>query len=203
MKTIRIASLSLLTLLLIPSCYWDIDYTVVGTGDVEQMEVDVSEFSGVSVTGTCDVDIVTGEPQKVVLSAQRQVLDVMTYRVRDGVLQIGYKSGYNVKTDSKISADIVVPALDYAGISGAADYTISGERQPVLDIYIEGTGDVNAFDMEVDDCTIRISGAGNCEVRVNNSLDIQVSGVGNVYYIGNPELTSDISGVGNVVAVND
>ena len=203
MKAIRILSVASLSMLLVTSCYLDIDYTVVGTGDVESMEVEVSEFTGVSVTGTCDVNIVIGEPQKVELSAQRQVLDVMTCRVRDGILQIGFKPGYDVNTDRKISADIVVPALDYVGVSGAADFTISGEKQPVLDIYIEGTGNVSAFDMEVDDCTIRISGAGNCEVRVNNSLDVQVSGIGNVYYIGSPELSTDISGVGNVIAVND
>jgi len=61
---------------------------------------------------------------------------------------------------------------------------------------------VNAFDMEVKDCTIRISGVGNCEVNVSDNLDVIVSGVGNVSYMGQPALISDISGVGNVNPVS-
>jgi hypothetical protein len=203
MKAIRVAALSVTALLLATSCSWEPGHTVVGSGDVETVEVAVPAFSGVSVTGTCDVGIQTGETRKVELSAQQQVLDVMTCEVRNGILQIGFRHGFDVHTDKEISADIVVPALDYAGVTGAADFSISGSTQPALDICIEGTGDVSAFDMEVDDCTIRISGAGNCEVRVNSSLDIQISGVGNVYYIGSPALSSDISGVGNVIAVSN
>jgi hypothetical protein len=203
MKAIRTAALSATALLLATSCIWQPGDTVIGSGEVETMEVAVSEFSGVSVTGSCDVDIRTGESQKVELSAQQQVLDVMTCEVRSGILQIGFRPGFDVHTEKEISADIVVPALDYAGVTGAADFSISGAGQPALDICIEGTGDVSAFDMEVDDCTIRISGAGNCEVRVNRSLYVQISGVGNIYYTGSPALSSDISGVGNVIAVNN
>jgi hypothetical protein len=53
------------------------------------------------------------------------------------------------------------------------------------------------------DCTIRISGSGNCEVNVVNNLFVQVSGVGDIFYKGSPTLTSDISGVGNITAVGD
>ena len=86
-------------------------------------------------------------------------------------------------------------------MTGAGDFKLDGARQEFLDIYITGTGDVNAFDMEVDDCRVSISGAGMCELNVIESLDVQISGVGNIFYTGHPSLTSDISGVGNVTAV--
>ncbi len=47
-----------------------------------------------------------------------------------------------------------------------------------------------------------ISGVGNCEVRVNNSLYVTISGVGFVHYKGNPTVQSNISGVGNVIDDN-
>jgi len=202
MKTIRIFSLTIITLLFITSCDWYSPQTVVGSGDVESMEVLVPEFTGVSVTGTCNVDIQIGETQYVKLSAQPQVLDVMTYEVRNGILQIGYKPGVTVNSNKDISADIVIPEVSYVAVTGAGDFELSGSEQEILDIDITGTGNVNAFDMEVDECTIRISGAGNCEVNVGNSLDVYVSGVGNIFYKGNPTLSSDISGVGNVTDVN-
>jgi hypothetical protein len=123
--------------------------------------------------------------------------------VKNGILNIGFRPEYTIHTDKEISADIVVPSLNFVGITGAGDYKILGEKQPALDIYITGTGNIHAFDMEVDDCTIRITGTGDCEVNVNRSLDVQISGVGNIFYMGHPTLTSDISGVGNVTGVSN
>ncbi len=202
MKTIKILSIALFFALLISSCDWHNSDTVIGSGDVESMEVMVPEFTGVSVTGTCDVDIQIGETQYVQFSAQSQVLDVMTYKVRNGILEIGFEHGVSVNTRKDISARIVIPELSYIAVTGSGDFDLNGEKQEILDIYITGSGNVNAFGMEVDNCGIRISGAGNCKVFVTNSLDVQVSGVGNIFYQGTPSLSSEISGVGNVTGVN-
>jgi hypothetical protein len=203
MKTKKILFLTLIASVFLFSCDWHGTRTVNGTGDVESMEISVPEFTGVSVTGECNVDIVIGEAQQVELSAQSEVLDVMTYQVKDKILQIGFQKGTSVNTTREISADIVIPEASYVAITGAGKFEMEGSKQDNLHIYITGAGDVHAFDMEVENCLIQITGTGNCEVFVNNSLDVQVSGVGNVYYKGSPTLTSDISGVGNVRAVDD
>lgn len=173
--------------------------TINGSGAVESMEVEVPAFEGVTVTGTCNVDIEIGELQSVEFYAQPEVLDVLTYRVRDGILEIGFKDGYTVHTSEEIRAEITVPSLNYAGITGAADFEFAGAQQDVLDIYITGAGNVDAFDMQVKDCSIRISGTGNCEVHVIEHLDVSISGVGNIWYRGNPTVDTDISGVGNII----
>jgi len=202
MKPTGIITVTLLSTILITSCHWHTPHTVIGSGSVETMEVMVADFTGVSVTGTCDVEIEIGESRSVELSAQSQILDVMTYEVRSGILHIGFRPEYNINTSKDISAQIVIPELDFVAITGAGSFEISGEEQDFLDIYITGTGDVNALDMEVDECNIRIEGAGDCEVNVTESLDVQISGVGNVTYRGQPVLTYDISGVGNVTAIS-
>ena len=176
---------------------------VVGSGDVVSMEVEPGSFTGVSVTGECNVNIQIGEAEPVTLSAQQQVLDVMTYVVKNNILQIGFKQGVSVNTDKEIRADIVIPEASYVAVTGAGDFHLEGSDQESLDIYITGAGNVSAFDMKVDDCQIRISGTDNCEVSVEKSLYVQVSGVGNVFYKGSPSLSSDISGVGNISAVGN
>lgn len=198
MKSIRIIAISLISGLLLSSCDWLPDQTIVGTGDVETMEVSVPDFEGVSVTGTCNVDIVIGETQSILLHAQQEILNVMSYEVKNRILQIGFKPDYTVNTSKEISASIVIPKVSHVSITGAGDFMLAGTKQELLDIHITGTGNVSAFDLEVSDCTIRISGAGNCEVNVAESLDVLISGVGNVNYMGDPILTSDISGVGNI-----
>lgn len=203
MKAISIVTFTLMGLLGMTSCYWHSNQTVIGSGDVESMEVEVAAFTGVGVTGECDVEITTGDVQMVELSAQPQILDVMTYEVRNDILHIGFKPHVNVNSRKRISARIVIPEVDYISITGAGNFDLSGTVQSTLDIYITGTGDVDALDMEVADCNIRIEGAGNCKVNVSNSLDVEISGVGNVRYKGSPSLTTDISGVGNVTALSE
>ena len=202
MKSIRFIILAMVSGFLLTSCDWHPNQTVVGTGDIESMEVEVPDFEGVSVIGTCNVNIVTGETQSVELHAQQEILEVMTYKVIDHILHIGFKPDYTVNTSKEISASIVIPTVSHVSITGAGDFEPAGSKQEVLDIHITGTGNVSAFDMEVNDCTIRISGAGNCEVNVAANLDVVISGVGNVLYMGNPALTSEISGVGHVNPVS-
>jgi len=202
MKTHKLISLSIIFFLFITSCDWHDTHHVIGSGEVETMEVSLPDFTGVSVTGTCDVDIQIGDLQSVELTAQSQILDVMTYEVKDHILHIGFKHGITIKRSKEISAEIVIPEVSYIAVTGAGDFKLVGSRQESLDIFITGSGDVNAYDLEVEDCMVNISGAGKCELNVINNLDVQISGVGNIYYSGHPSLTSDISGVGNVTAVD-
>lgn len=202
MKNLNFLIIAFLAGLVLTGCDTIGNKTVYGSGDVESMEVDLPAFDEVNVTGTCNVDIQIGEPQSVVFYAQSEVLDVMSYEVSDGMLQIGFKKNYTVNTSEEIRAEITIPSISYTGITGAADFELAGEQQDALYIYITGSGNVEAFDMQVKDCNIRISGAGNCEVNVVDNLEVIISGVGNIWYMGNPTLSTDISGVGNVTAVD-
>ncbi len=192
-------ALALLAWILIAGCDGVGNQTIYGSGAVESMEVELPAFEGVSVTGTCNVEIEIGEPQAVEFYAQSEVLEVMTSKVNNGVLEIGFKNGYSVNTSEEIRAEITIPSVNYAGITGAADFEFSGAQQDVLDIYISGAGNVDAYDMPVNECTIRISGTGNCEVHVIDHLDVSISGVGNIWYRGNPTVDTDVSGVGNII----
>ena len=198
MKNLKNMVFALLAGIIFSGCDSIGNQTINGTGDVESMEVELPAFEGVNVTGTCNVDIQIGEPQSVEFYAQSEVLDVLTYKVSDGLLQIGFKPDYTVNTSEEIRAEITIPAVSFVGVTGAADFELSGAQQAVLDIYITGSGNVDGFDMVVNDCNIHISGAGNCEVHVIESLDVDISGVGNVWYRGNPTVTTDVSGVGNI-----
>ena len=162
------------------------------------MMVEMPGFTGISVIGSCDVDVLIGEPQRIELFAQQEILDVMTYKVVGGVLQISFDPDVTVETDKEIRAEITVPAISNVGVTGAGNYVLNGSKQENLNIYITGAGNVDAYGMNVDACTISISGVGDCKVWVNNTLDVNVSGVGNIFYKGDPEIDSNISGAGSI-----
>jgi hypothetical protein len=172
--------------------------TITGTGPLESMEVELPAFQGVSVTGICNVIVQIGETQSVVFHAQSEILDVLDYAVDDQTLEIGIQKGYSINTIADIRAEITIPGLEFIGVTGAGDFELSGTVQDRLDILITGLGNVEAYDMPVNTCNIRISGTSNCRVHVNEVLDVVISGVGNISYRGNPSVNSDISGVGNV-----
>ena len=187
-----------LAVMILSACESVFNHTVHGTGDVLSMEVELPAFDGVSVTGTCNVNVQIGDSQSVEFYAQSEILEVLTYEVDDGVLEIGIKRGYSVNTSKEIRAEITIPELQFAGITGTGDYTLAGAQQDRLDLYVTGVGDVHAYEMPVNTCNIRISGTANCRVHANEALDVIISGVGNIWYRGNPAINSDISGVGNL-----
>lgn len=100
-----------------------------------------------------------------------------------------------------INLEIFADVLD-TDISGSGNIIIAGETEQFL-TFISGSGNIFAFDMESNNCQVRISGSGNCEVLVNNQLDVQISGSGSVRYKGNPPIVnSTITGSGSVIPVN-
>ncbi len=84
-----------------------------------------------------------------------------------------------------------------SSISGSGDIKLSG-RANQLDIQTSGSGDVHAENLETVDCTVRISGAGDCRVHATGSLNVRVSGSGDVRYKGSPSVQLKVSGSGNV-----
>jgi hypothetical protein len=89
-------------------------------------------------------------------------------------------------------------------ISGSGTITNSGTMSTLRDqhIKISGSGSYRGFNHPSDYCSINIPGSGNCEVQVQQTLDVKISGSGNVYYKGYPTVTSDITGSGSVVDAN-
>ena len=69
----------------------------------------------------------------------------------------------------------------FTDISGSGNINLSGGTQN-HNINISGSGNVQAFDLESADCNITIPGSGNCEVSVDDNLDVVISGSGNVLY---------------------
>ena len=83
-------------------------------------------------------------------------------------------------------------------ISGSGDVELSGKAGEFKST-ISGSGGIDAFDLVIENCDVRISGSGSVRVEVTGSLDARISGSGSVYYEGDPEnVNSSTSGSGRV-----
>ena len=86
-------------------------------------------------------------------------------------------------------------------INGSGDLFLSGSTLRHL-IDINGSGDVFAFQTPTSESTIRITGSGDCEVRVSDQLNVTIRGSGNVRYKGNPSVSANITGSGRLTNDN-
>ena len=99
------------------------------------------------------------------------------------------------------SGDIVldVTATEItSGISGSGNIDLTGKTSD-HNFKISGSGKINALDLETENCSVQISGAGDAKVNVSKKLDVKVSGSGSIRYTGDPaRVNTNVSGSGSV-----
>ena len=76
-------------------------------------------------------------------------------------------------------------------LSGASTVKINGTAQN-LKLTASGASDVKNYDLEVENCVAKISGASDARIKITNSISASASGASTLYYQGNPD-KKDIS----------
>ena len=107
-------------------------------------------------------------------------------------------------------------------LSGAGDINLDDLNAVDLDVLVTGAGDVQVigavetqsvklngfgryqgFDLESQEASVTISGAGGAEVWVSEFLEVVISGAGDVKYYGSPDLNPEISGLGRIQSMGE
>ena len=175
---------------------------ITGIGDIVTDTLDLSSFQSIKNTGVANIYVTVGDTQSVVLKAQQNIIDVITYEVNSSALEIGIQDNISIRESKGIVFEITIPEIEKIELVGVGDFELSGDSQAELYIFLIGVGTVRAYNLEVDVCHITSTGVGNCQVRVNNTLNVTITGVGSVYYKGNPTISSTITGLGKLVDAN-
>lgn len=71
-------------------------------------------------------------------------------------------------------------------LSGASTVKINGNVQN-LKLESSGASDLKNYDLVVENCIAKISGASDVKITVTNSISASASGASSLYYKGNPE----------------
>lgn len=205
MKSFRLL-LAFVVLLSFTMCDSDDDANptnkVTGTGPVVAKTVNFPPFDKIENTGVANFYITMGDPQSVILKAQQNIIDIMTYEVIDNTLKVGIKENTSIENAEEIRFDITVDEINDIKLVGVGNFELSGDFQEELSFSLTGVGNVDAYELEVGICTIVSTGVGDCKVNVRDELNVTISGVGTVYYRGNPAITQSVTGMGNLVNDN-
>ncbi|MDR1761879.1 MAG: DUF2807 domain-containing protein [Bacteroidales bacterium] len=85
----------------------------------------------------------------------------------------------------------------FADISGSGKITATGNSNST-DIDISGSGKFHGKEFTTHNAEITVSGSGDINIDVINTLKAKISGSGNINYSGNPAIDSKVSGSGKI-----
>jgi predicted small secreted protein len=80
-------------------------------------------------------------------------------------------------------------------MSGAGNVDLAGNVISQT-INLSGLGNYSGGDLDSQQTTVNLTGAGGAEVWARNDLSVKISGAGSVSYYGSPTVFKDITGVG-------
>ncbi|MBE0639594.1 MAG: DUF2807 domain-containing protein [Bacteroidales bacterium] len=97
---------------------------------------------------------------------------------------------------STLTLNLNVNSLD-AELSGANNVTLAGQATSFT-AKLTGASDLKAFEFDVNNLEIKVTGAGDARVSAIESLKVNISGAGSVTYQGDPSIEQTISGAGSL-----
>ncbi len=192
-----------------------------GSGNVVKESREVSDFHAVDISYPGEVVILQGNTESVKLEAEDNVLPGLQTRVRNGTLEIFYKSenGKHVNPTKPVTITIVIRNLDDVQFSSAGELTIDGVITDELDFGLSGAGKVTIADIETRELKLDLSGAGSMdasgkadELKVtisgagsfdggdlhSQSAKVNISGFGSATVWVDDELDANVSGAGSI-----
>jgi hypothetical protein len=139
-----------------------------------------------------DIFITLPDLEAVTTTGSGSVRSDNTFRIGDLTL-LSTGSGH---------IELIVEADDINATSTGSGYIRLEGVGDDLDVLLSGSGDFEGFRLEVRTAEVRVTGSGDAEVNVEDSLKAILSGSGDVRYKGQPVITKTITGSGRVINAN-
>ncbi|HZC04201.1 MAG TPA: head GIN domain-containing protein [Ktedonobacterales bacterium] len=188
-----------------------------GSGTVKSETRQVSGFTKISLSGVGELNITQTGQESLTVSAEDNLLPLLTSTVSGDTLDLAVKSGSSIRPTKPIVYTLTVKNLDGVALSGAGSITAKGIQTSALDVTLSGAGSMTitgngqsqtvmvsgvgsyqAKGFQTASTHVTISGTGSAAVSVSQTLDAVVSGAGSVTYYGSPQVTKSVSGVGSI-----
>ena len=156
---------------------------VKGNGNVQSEDREVSDFSGIKVSGAYTIYLSQDDECSLRVVADENIQKIIKSEVKNGVLYI--KNETSIRNAKKMELYIGFKHLRFIKANGA----ISLKNENVL---------------KFDELKIEINGASSAKLELSaNKVSIDNSGASSIYLEGKAkELNIDISGAGSVNAVD-
>ena len=189
-----------------------------GKGPVVEEERLVDDFSALYLQVPAKLYVYNGTEQSVRIRTNQNLLSRIETTVINGELVIETIPDVWIRNSDAleiyVTSDLlssftingsglikIEDCLDVASatfeVNGSGDIYACGEAGNIS-VRINGSGKFSGFDLQSDAASVKITGSGDIQTSVNQTLNATISGSGNVEYKGSPQVSTQISGSGNV-----
>ena len=177
--------------------------TGANPGELSAFSHHLSGFDSIEISGQWTVIVTQGDAWQVELPHSENGSRDIDVSVHGERLRLsGARSGTLFgRSDSRLTAIVVMPALVNLETAGAARVTFSGFEGERLSIEAAGATDMTGIDSRFDRLDLSMAGAGNVEFEntVVTDADVEVAGATNVSLtMDGGELTGTLAGAGRI-----
>jgi hypothetical protein len=221
-KTVATGLAMFFSLALVMACQLTFGAQGAGSGNIVSQKRQVSGFDRVSLDGSGELTIVTGEEESLVVEGDDNLIERVKSEVRDGTLYISLEPGSlsNVQPSNPFKYQATVKALSGVELTGAGAIDIDRVDTDTFDLQSSGAGNVRIHNIQASLLAILMDGAGGCEIEAgtverqkleinglgsytapnleSKTADVQISGAGGATLWVSDSLDVVISGSGKV-----
>jgi hypothetical protein len=197
---------------------------LTGSGTVITEERPVGDFTQVMCSGVGNLIIEQTGTESLAITAEDNIVPLITTEVGASVLRIGMKPGFTPKPTKPITYRLTVKHLEGIRMSGVGDVTAQQLDGRDLDITLTGAGSGTILGLTILHAHVTLSGAGDltlagttAELTVKVSgvgsfhggdlqsekADVRVTGAGSATVRVSNELNATVSGVGSINYIGD
>lgn len=187
---------------------------VKGAGAIKTETRNVADFTRIELAGSLDVVYAAG-PKSVTVSAQPNILDLISTQVKSGKLVIDSRKGFS--TSEAVTVKISSPRLSAFVISGSGSAKISNLKESSFDAVVtgsgsiacsgevrylnaklSGSGEIVARNLKASNCKADVTGSGAISLGSLSALDASISGSGSIGYKSATTIRKSITGSGQI-----
>jgi putative autotransporter adhesin-like protein len=187
--------------------------TIVGSGVSATEARAVGGFEAVTVTAPLRVELATGGPPSLEITADDNVLALVRAEVRSGRLYLGLAPQTSFTRIREIVCRATAGSLRELDASAAARLVLTGFETDRLEVRLSGASSAETagsvdelaidasgasrfqgFELRSRSVRATLSGASYAQLRADSSLVADVSGASTLEYRGDPVVVSNVSG---------
>ena len=188
--------------------------TTVGSGVIVSEARPAEGFAALTVDGPLQVVVEQTGAESLVITADDNIVPLVTSEVRGGRLFLGYVPRASFSSTRGVVCRVTAAAVRDLGATGAARVEMKGVDLDRLDARLSGAstleaaGTVERLALDVSGAsrwssaglgsrtvTAEVTGTSYALVRAGDQLVATVSGVSVVEYVGDPVVTPSVSGL--------
>lgn len=186
---------------------------IVGSGNVETQQLDLSGFDRIRVSNSFAVEVTVGDTFFVEITADDNISERLNVKVSDRRLNLGLDNGVSIKRGT-LTARIHLPELIALDVNGASSVTVGGVFGPsqsykangASSVTVDGTAGslsietsgASEFTMQGTAATVEVNASGasevNLEVTEVKTATVGLSGASSATFSSAESVSGDLSG---------